>query len=131
LYAGDAAAVVDPLTGEGIAQALESGMLAADAIADAAQSKADIDAVADRYRDTVDRALGRDLRFAHALQRILASPRGARGAIKAAGWSDWTRRSFARWLFEGYPRAVLHTPDRWHRHRFTEPGAFCQTPATS
>jgi geranylgeranyl reductase family protein len=131
LYVGDAAAVVDPLTGEGIAQALESGVLAADAIADAVKSHADVDTVADRYRDSVDRAIGRDLRFAHALQRILAMPRGARGAIKAAGWSDWTRRSFARWLFEGYPRAVLSTPDRWQRHRFTAPGAFCQTPATS
>ncbi len=33
LFAGDAASVVDPMTGEGIAQALESGMLAARAIA--------------------------------------------------------------------------------------------------
>ena len=68
LYAGDAAAVVDPLTGEGIAQALETGVAAADAIA----GGGDADAVARRYRDTVDRALGRDLRFAHRLQRILA-----------------------------------------------------------
>ena len=56
--------------------------------------------------------------------------RGARGAIKAADLSDWTRRSFGRWLFEGYPRAVLLTPDRWHRRRFTAPGAFWQTPPT-
>jgi len=127
LYAGDAAAVVDPMTGEGIAQALETGMAAADAIA----RGGDADTIARRYRDVVDRALGRDLRFAARLQRILSSPRGARAAIKAADWNDWTRRSFARWLFEGYPRAVLLTPDRWHRRRFTAPGAFCQTPATS
>jgi geranylgeranyl reductase family protein len=125
LYVGDAAAVVDPLTGEGIAQAFETGIAAADAVS----KGGDAAAVARRYRDTVDRALGRDLRFARRLQRILASPRGARAAIKAADWSDWTRRSFARWLFEGYPRAVLLTPDRWHRRRFTAPGAFCQTPA--
>jgi menaquinone-9 beta-reductase len=126
LYAGDAAAVVDPLTGEGIAQALETGVAAADAIA----AGGDADTVVRRYRGTVDRALGRDLRFAHRLQRILATPRGARASIKAADCSEWTRRSFARWLFEGYPRAVVFTPDRWHRRRFTAPGAFCQTPAT-
>ncbi len=126
LYTGDAAAVVDPLTGEGIAQALETGVAAADAIA----ASGETDTVARRYRDTVDRALGRDLRFAHRLQRILATPRGARASIKAADRSDWTRRSFARWLFEGYPRAVVFTPDRWHRRRFTAPGAFCQTPPT-
>jgi geranylgeranyl reductase family protein len=126
LYAGDAAAVVDPMTGEGIAQALETGILAASCIA----RGGDADAVARRYRGEVDRALGRDLRFAAQLQRILRAPRGARAAIRAAGLSEWTRRSFARWLFEGYPRAVLLTPDRWHRHRFTAPGAFCQTPPT-
>jgi flavin-dependent dehydrogenase len=126
LYAGDAAAVVDPMTGEGIAQALETGIAAADAIA----RGGDTDSVARRYERTVDGALGRDLRFARRLQRILASPRGARAAMKAADVSDWTRRSFGRWLFEGYPRAVLLTPDRWHRNRFTAPGAFCQTPPT-
>jgi len=126
LYAGDAAAVVDPLTGEGIAQALETGI----ATAEASARGGDTHTVARRYREAVDRALGRDLRFAHRLQKILASPRGARASIKAADWSGWTRRSFARWLFEGYPRAVLLTPDRWHRRRFTAPGAFCQTPAT-
>jgi geranylgeranyl reductase family protein len=125
LYVGDAAAVVDPMTGEGIAQALETGMLAADAIA----AGGDQAAVGARYRRAVDRALGRDLRFAARLQWLVARDRGARAAIRAAGLTDWTRRSFARWLFEGYPRAVLFTPDRWHRQRFTAPGAFCQTPS--
>jgi geranylgeranyl reductase family protein len=127
LYAGDAAAVVDPMTGEGIAQALETGMLAAEAVA----AGGGTDAVAARYRQRVDRRIGRDLRFSARLQRILTSPRGARAAIRAADLSGWTRRSFARWLFEGYPRAVLLTPDRWHRHRFTAPGAFCQTPGAA
>ncbi len=34
LYVGDAAGTVDPLTGEGIAQAIETGILAADSVAD-------------------------------------------------------------------------------------------------
>ncbi len=42
LYAGDAAAVVDPMTGEGIAQALESGIAAAHAVA----TGGDVDSVA-------------------------------------------------------------------------------------
>ncbi|MET1002991.1 MAG: geranylgeranyl reductase family protein [Acidimicrobiia bacterium] len=125
LYVGDAAAVVDAMTGEGIAQALETGMLAVDAIA----AGGDSDVVAARYRRAVDRALGRDLRLAMRLQRILATPRGAEATMRAVDCSDWTRRSFARWLFEGYPRAVLYTPGRWRRRRFTAPGAFWQTPA--
>jgi menaquinone-9 beta-reductase len=117
LFAGDAAGVVDPMTGEGIAQALDTGALAAEAIARGGD-------VGARYRAAVDRALGRDLRLARALQAILRSPLGARGAIRAAGLSPWTRRQFARWLWEDYPRALLGTPDRWHRGVLTAAGAF-------
>jgi geranylgeranyl reductase family protein len=117
LFVGDAGNVVDPMTGEGIAQALESGMLAARAI----ESGAD---VAARYRADVDRALGADLRFAALLQHILRVPIGARAAIRAASLTPWTRRNFARWMWEDYPRALLLTPRRWHRKMFEPAGAY-------
>jgi geranylgeranyl reductase family protein len=125
LYVGDAASVVDPMTGEGIAQALETGILASSAVA----AGGDATGVEDAYRSAVGRALGRDLRFAHALQHMLRSPLGARVAARAADLSPWTRRNFARWLFEDYPRALVLTPDRWHRRMFTGPGAFSSRPA--
>src|SRR5581483_1693478 len=112
LYVGDAAAVVDPMTGEGIAQALETGILASGAIARGGR-------IAERYTRSVDRELGRDLRFAASLQRVLRSPVGARLAIAAAGLTPWTRRNFARWMFEDYPRALVLTPDRWRRGIFS------------
>jgi geranylgeranyl reductase family protein len=121
LFAGDAANVVDPMTGEGIAQALESGVLAARAIA---RSRDDAPAVAARYTDSVDRALGADLRFAALLQHILRVPLGARAAIRAASLTPWTRRNFARWMWEDYPRALLLTPHRWHRRMFEPTGAY-------
>jgi flavin-dependent dehydrogenase len=123
LFAGDAAGVVDPMTGEGIAQALETGALAAEAVATAGEP----DAVSSRYRRSVERALGRDLRFASALQTLLRSPVGARGAIAAAGLAPWTRRNFARWMFEDYPRALIFTPDRWQRGAFSTRGAYSVT----
>ena len=58
------------------------------------------------------------------LVKGLSGQRGAEAAIAAAGTSAWTRRNFARWLFEDYPRAVVATPRRWHRGVFTGPGAF-------
>jgi geranylgeranyl reductase family protein len=122
LFVGDAAAVVDPMTGEGIAQAIETGMLAAAAIADG--DPLDPGSTGDRYRRTVARSLGTDLRFAAALQRLLARPQAARGAIRTVDTNDWTRRNFARWMFEDYPRAALFTPSRWHRRMFTGPGAY-------
>jgi flavin-dependent dehydrogenase len=120
LFVGDAAGVVDPLTGEGIAQAIESGGLAAEAVA----GGSDPAVVAARYRRSVSRALGRDLRFASMLQHLLRTPLGARAAIAAAGLTPWTRRNFARWMFEDYPRALLGTPDRWRRGAFSAPGAY-------
>lgn len=121
LYVGDAAGVVDPLTGEGIAQAIESSLLAIEAIASAGP---DARRVAEAYRESVRLRLARDLRFASALQRVLGSRRGARLALRAAGLTPWTRRNFARWMFEDYPRAVVLTPDRWRRGMLNGPGAY-------
>jgi hypothetical protein len=45
-------------------------------------------------------------------------------AVRLAGTTGWTRRNFARWLFEDYPRGLVVTPRRWRRHMFTGPGAY-------
>jgi menaquinone-9 beta-reductase len=119
LYIGDAANVVDPLTGEGIAQAIETATIAVDAIA-----TGEPEGVGARYRELVRRALGRDLRFAAALQRVVRSRRGAALAVRTAGLTPWTRRHFGRWMFEVYPRALLLTPDRWGRGMFSGGGAY-------
>ena len=130
LFAGDAAGVVDPMTGEGIAQALETGVLAARAITHVPhppvghRSLFDPASIATRYRTDVHRALGRDLRFAEALQRVLAHQLGARAALRVVDTNDWTRRNFARWMFEDYGRAILLTPSRWKRGALTPPGAY-------
>src|SRR5207248_1973149 len=42
----------------------------------------------------------------------------------AAGLTPWTRRTFARWLFEAYPRALVLTPARGRRGALTGPGAY-------
>jgi geranylgeranyl reductase family protein len=120
LFAGDAANVVDPMTGEGIAQAIDTGILAAHAI----EGHATPQGVTSRYCRDVERALGTDLRFARALQHLLRTPLGARATIRAAGLTPWTRRNFARWMFEDYPRAALLTPRRWHRGMFAGSGAY-------
>jgi geranylgeranyl reductase family protein len=122
LFAGDAANVVDPMTGEGIAQAIDTGLLAARAI----EADATPPAVRARYRRSVASALRADLRFAAALQQLLRTPLGARCAIRAAGLTPWTRRNFARWMFEDYPRAVMLTPGRWHRGMFVGRGAYAK-----
>jgi geranylgeranyl reductase family protein len=117
LFAGDAAGATDPMTGEGIAQALHTGILAAEAIAGGTR-------VAATYEQAVEHHLARDLRFARVLGRILTSQAGARLAVRTAGLSPWTRRNFARWMFEDYPRALVLTPGRWRRGAMRGPGAY-------
>jgi menaquinone-9 beta-reductase len=122
LFVGDAARATDSMTGEGIGQALETGELAARAILAGGPSHPD--AVADRYRQVVRAGLAADDRLAAGLSRVLRHPRGTRGAVRVAAATDWTRRNFARWMFEDYPRAALVTPHRWRRGLLHGAGAW-------
>lgn len=123
LFVGDAAKATDTMTGEGIGQALLTGRLAAEAVlAAGAMQPAD---VAARYRHEVHHHLVADHRMSVRLSRVLASERGARGALRiVASSGSWGRRNFARWMFEDEPRAVALTPSRWHRAVLRRPGAF-------
>ncbi len=108
LFVGDAARVTDPLTGEGIGQALLTGVLAARAVARAGAGAPD--AVRQHYeRDVADHLLA-DHRLSSLLGRALRHDWGARGSVRVAGMTDWTRRNFARWLFEDEPRAIAAHP---------------------
>jgi geranylgeranyl reductase family protein len=121
LFVGDAAAATDPMTGEGIGQALATGAWAAEAISSCGPSPDD---VAEAYEAHVLRHLAPDHRMARLLVRALRHRKGASAALATASLTDWTRRNFARWLFEDYPRAVLLTPGRWHAGMLHGHGAY-------
>lgn len=129
LFVGDAARATDSMTGEGIGQALETGELAAHAmIAGGPHRPA---AVAAHYRRQVAAGMGMDDRLASRLSHLLRHRKGARGAIRIANSSNWTRSNFARWMWEDYPRAMLATPHRWHRGMLHGPGAFREAASPS
>ena len=118
LFVGDAARATDPMTGEGIGQAIETGMVAAEAILAGGSP-------AETYKREVARTLAVDNRLAGWLSRNgLAHRKGIRVALRVAGATNWTRKNFARWLFEDEPRAILATPRRWHRHFLNRDGAY-------
>ncbi|HKY14991.1 MAG TPA: NAD(P)/FAD-dependent oxidoreductase [Microthrixaceae bacterium] len=121
VFVGDAVAACDPLTGEGIGQALQTGRFAAEAIDRSFRSPTRMQRT---YRERLDRELAPDHRMSMLLIRAVRHRKGARFAIWIASRSDWTRRNFARWLFEDYPRGVITTPRRWSRSMFTRPGAY-------
>lgn len=120
LFVGDAVCATDTLTGEGIGQALETGIAAADAI-DGGDTAS---AVRDAYSATLQQMFLADHRMSATLGRMLASPRVARLVLRLVDRSDWTRRNFVRWMFEDEPRAALFTPRRWHRGFLKRPGAY-------
>lgn len=121
LFVGDAAMATDALTGEGIGQALLTGVEAAAAIV-AGGSSLDVRRA---YRRAVDHHLLADHRMSIRLGKVLARRRGARGAIALLDHAgSWSRRMFARWMFEDEPRAILLTPSRWHRRLLRQRGAF-------
>lgn len=131
LFVGDAAAASDRLTGEGIGQALLTGVLAAEAITGAGCTPGTggttgepPGVVTARYRRAVRRALVADHHMSTLLIRAVRHRRGVRAGLRLAGASGWTRRNFARWLFEDYPRAALVTPHRWQRGMLSGPGAY-------
>jgi geranylgeranyl reductase family protein len=121
LFVGDAATATDPLTGEGIGQALFTGILAAEAVLDHGDDAA---ATARAYRTAAERALVADHRMSLLLIRAVKHRKGVRAGLRLAGATGWTRRNFGRWLFEDYPRALVATPRRWHRGMLTGPGAY-------
>ena len=124
LFAGDAAGATDSLTGEGIGQALLTGMLAAESILAGGPP----DSIGLRYRSAVRRELVADHRMSMALQPLMSLPLTARGVVRVAGATGWTRRKFARWLFEDYPRALVVTPRRWRRGVLGREGAYRRQP---
>ncbi len=120
LFVGDAVAACDVMTGEGIGQALATGMRAAESVVGAGSGG---DAAA-AYVSALRAELVADHRMSSLLVRGLSSPKGAARAVAIAAANDWTRRNFTRWLFEDYPRALIATPRRWQRGAVTRPGAY-------
>ena len=120
LFVGDAVCATDLLTGEGIGQALETGIAAAHAIHEGA-TPADVRA---RYSHSVDKTLLADHRMSRTLSFLMSSPMIARSVLALVNTNDWTRTNFARWMFEDEPRAVIFTPRRWHRKFLDRPGAY-------
>lgn len=129
LYVGDAARVVDPLTGEGIGQALETGHLAADAIARG--GVANPQRTAALYRRSIQSGMKIDNEFASMIARLVSHETPANTAIKLAPKGPWKGRYAFKWAFEDNPRAGLLTPWRYPSRFKKKRGAFVDDTSTS
>lgn len=120
LFIGDAVCATDTLTGEGIGQALETGIVAGEAIHEC-NTAAD---VRDSYSHKIDSLLLADHRMSSVLSRMLTHQLVARMVLALVDTNNWTRKNFVRWMFEDEARAVVFTPRRWHRRFLARPGAY-------
>ena len=110
------------MTGEGIAQALETATLAARAICHAGATAPR--RAAGEYRRQVRAGMAGDDWAARKLSTVLAHERGANVWLDIADRSARSRRQFAKWMFEDYARAVMLTPHRWRRGLLHQPGPY-------
>ncbi|MGB9112378.1 MAG: NAD(P)/FAD-dependent oxidoreductase, partial [Acidimicrobiales bacterium] len=124
LFVGDAAGVADPFTGEGIGQALETGIVAARAITDKfARGPAQVAAA---YRQAIAASLAKDHAIARVCGRLFAHASSASAVLRVVDSAPFVRRNVARWLFEDYPRAVVTSPGAWQDAARLRPGAFAK-----
>ncbi len=96
LLAGDAAGLVDPITGEGIAFAMKSGQLAAQAACEAIKAAAPHSALA-LYKNNL-KEIHRNLRIARILRRIIFAPRWHKSLIGSFRRSGTVRTMYMRLL---------------------------------
>ena len=114
LFAGDAARAADPFSGEGIAQALETGIAAAEALVSGASAAA-------RYEEELAGALAPDQRLASWCNQLMVHPLANRAAVYLASRHELAARHIGRWLYEAYPRSLPLSPRRWGKGTASRP----------
>lgn len=129
LFIGDAVCAADTMTGEGIGQALLTGVLAGEAIIGSSSYRES--AICKSYSKKIKHEFFADHRMSFILGKVLQNTFATRGVLRLAGTSNWTRRNFVRWMFEDEPRAAILTPSRWHRKFLKRAGAYEAVSANS
>ncbi|NCU87518.1 MAG: hypothetical protein EBV58_06915 [Actinobacteria bacterium] len=99
-----------------------TGVLAAESITSSPQYNQH--KICKSYSQKIERDFFADHRMSFVLGKILQNAVMTRGVLRLAGYSNWTRRNFVRWMFEDEPRAAVLTPSRWHRKFLKRDGAF-------
>jgi flavin-dependent dehydrogenase len=85
LMVGDAAGMLDPFSGEGVASALDSGLLAAETVEDALSSRIALDGAAREYARRWRRRFGRRFEWSAAFRRLMLHPGMGAVAARLAG----------------------------------------------
>jgi geranylgeranyl reductase family protein len=108
LLTGDAAMLIDPFTGEGIGNAMVSGLAAADALAEYIKS-ANINSLT-HYQKTIERKLWSELQLSHKLQQLANYPMLFNFVVKTASSNKAIQDTFSAMFYDVNIRAKLKSP---------------------
>ncbi|MEJ7738093.1 MAG: NAD(P)/FAD-dependent oxidoreductase [Chitinophagaceae bacterium] len=119
LLTGDAACLIDPFTGEGIGNALYSGMLAAYAIEKSLDiGKYDANTLKENYDDVLYKSIGEELKISALLQRVTHYPRLLHFIVNKAYKSPTLNKAISG-MFTGVNlRKLLRQPSFYARVLF-------------
>lgn len=111
MLTGDAASLIDPFTGEGIGNALFSGMLAAEAAVKAfAQNRFDETFLQEHYGDELFRRIGDELKLSYTMQKLLRFPWLFNLVVNKAHKSASLRDTLTSMFADLNVRALLRQP---------------------
>ena len=94
LLTGDAAALIDPFTGEGIANAIRSGRVAAAHVVDCFQQKNFSAAFNKNYDKEIYRRMWKEFKISRTLQRLVSYPALFNFVIRKARQSKYLQKIF-------------------------------------
>ncbi len=119
LMAGDAAFLIDPFTGEGVGNALNSGMHAAEHIADAVQANRFDSEFNNKYDKRVYDKLWKELKVSRRIQKMLKYPGLINWLMNRAVNNESLTGSFIRMIDNDKERKKLHRPGFYVRVLFS------------
>jgi geranylgeranyl reductase family protein len=110
LLAGDAAGLVDPFSGEGIGNAMESGVIAAEIIKEAFTAKDYTAKFLSQYDARIKKKMGRELATSHKIQRLCLHPFLFNFVVKKANRNKELREELTKMYTSQVVRDELKNP---------------------
>ena len=118
MLVGDAASLIDPFTGEGIGNAMASGMMAAEHAVTCLQHSSYSAATMAHYDREVYRRLGRELQLSTTMQRLLHFPRLFDFVVKKADNNPYLKETIASMMDNINIREKLKQPSFYFKLLF-------------
>jgi flavin-dependent dehydrogenase len=110
LLLGDAARLIDPFTGEGIGNAMLSGVIAAENATECIASSDFSENSTKNYQDIIYRKLGQELELSLRLQRLAKSRRLLNLVIGKASGNEKLRQAISEMLYNDKAKNKLKNP---------------------